>query len=171
MNASSMPAGTHADASGQSSPVTVRRVSGSDIGEIIAIDAQITSMEKAEYWYERFHEFGSRDRHNRFFLVAERDARLLGYIIGEVREWEFGTAPCGWVFAIGVRPDARVSGVGAQLFEALCGGFRAVGLHKVRTLLAFDDGLVMSFYRSQGMMAAPIITLERDLDPDDARCG
>jgi len=37
-------------------------------------------------------------------------------------------------------------------------------VNKVRTLLARDNHLVMSFFRSQGMMAAPFIALERDLD-------
>jgi hypothetical protein len=33
----------------------------------------------------------------------------------------------------------------------------------VRTLVARDNGLVLSFFRSQGLMAAPVITLEKDL--------
>ena len=37
------------------------------------------------------------------------------------------------------------------------------GVQKVRTLLARDNALVLAFFRSQGMMAAPFIALERDL--------
>jgi hypothetical protein len=35
---------------------------------------------------------------------------------------------------------------------------------KVRTLLARDNKLILSFFRSQGMMAGPFIPLEMDLD-------
>ncbi len=81
-----------------------------------------------------------------------------------MRDWEFGTPPCGWVFGISVRTEARLSGIATRLLDTLCNSFRQAGVTKVRTLLVFNDLLVMKFYRSQGMMAAPIITLERDLE-------
>jgi hypothetical protein len=34
----------------------------------------------------------------------------------------------------------------------------------VRTLLARDNNLILSFFRSQGMMAAPYIPLEMELE-------
>jgi GNAT superfamily N-acetyltransferase len=95
--------------------------------------------------------------------VAEADGRVHGYVVGEVRDWEFGSPPCGWVFGLGVRPDARLRGTGTRLLERICAAFRARGVDKVRTLLARDDSLVLAFFRSQGMMAAPFIALERDL--------
>jgi ribosomal protein S18 acetylase RimI-like enzyme len=67
------------------------------------------------------------------------------------------------VFGIGVRPDARLRGGGAELLEAMCEAFRSRGVHKVRTLLARDNALVLAFFRSQGLMAAPFIALERDV--------
>ena len=83
--------------------------------------------------------------------------------MGDVRDWEFGSPPCGWVFGIGVRPDARLGSIATQLLDAICDGFRRLGVDKVRTLLARDNQLVLSFFRSQGMMAAPFIPLEKDL--------
>lgn len=147
-----------------SSDLIVRPVRTSDLEGIIAIDAQNTGIEKAEYWHERFHQFRARGRQPIFFLVAEQSGDIKGFIIGEVRDWEFGTPPCGWVFGISVRSEARLSGIATQLLNTLCNCFRQAGVTKVRTLLVFNDLLVMKFYRSQGMMAAPIITLERDLD-------
>jgi hypothetical protein len=35
---------------------------------------------------------------------------------------------------------------------------------KLRTLLARDNTLILSFFRSQGLMAGPLMTLERDLE-------
>ena len=80
-----------------------------------------------------------------------------------MRDWEFGSPPCGWVFGIGVRPDARLAGAGTRLLEAICAEFRRRGVDKVRTLLARDNALVLAFFRSQGMMAAPFIALEREI--------
>jgi len=143
--------------------VRVRPVEAGDVGQVIALDAEVTGMEKADYWYEVFHRYGSRGAKQRFFLVAESGGAVLGFVVGEVRDWEFGSPPCGWVFGVNVRPDARLAGVGTKLLEAICAGFRRASVTKVRTMLARDNNVVLSFFRSQGMMAAPFIPLEMDL--------
>ena len=141
----------------------VRPVEVGDLDQVIAIDSEVTGIPKTDYWYELFHRYGAARSRQRSFLVAEAKGVIQGFIIGEVRDWEFGAPPCGWVFAISVRPGARLAGVGARLLEAICAGFRHAGVDKVRTLIARDNGLVLSFFRSQGMMAAPVIPLEKDL--------
>jgi len=141
----------------------VRPVEAADLDQIIAIDADITGKKKTDYWYELFHRYGASRSRQRLFLVAEAGGEIQGFIIGEVRDWEFGSPPCGWVFGINVRPAARLAGIGTRLLEAICAGFRHAGVDKVRTLIARDNSLVLSFFRSQGMMAATFIPLEKDL--------
>jgi ribosomal protein S18 acetylase RimI-like enzyme len=141
----------------------VRPVEAADLDQVIAIDAEITGNEKTDYWYELFHRYGAGRSRQRLFLVAESGSEIHGFIIGEVRDWEFGSRPCGWVFGINVRPDSRLAGIATRLLEAICAGFRHAGVDKVRTLVARDNSLVLSFFRSQGMMAAPFIPLEKDL--------
>ena len=146
--------------------IHIKRIRGSrraDLDAIIEIDALITRARKPAYWSEALRRYGGRGR-NRFFLVAETDGGVRGYIVGEVRDWAFGQPPCGWVFEMGVHPRARLGGVGTHLLEALCKSMRAAGVDKVRTLLARDNALVLAFFRSQGLMAAPLITLEKDLE-------
>jgi len=148
----------------------VRNVRAADLEQVAAIDLEITRVPKPEYWAGIYRRYGSGRRQQRFFLVAEAAGRIEGFVIGEVRDWEFGSPRCGWVFGISVRPGARLAGVGSRLLEAICGGFRRLGVAKVRTLLARDNPLILSFFRSQGMMAGPYIPLELDLelelDPD-----
>ncbi len=147
----------------ESRGLRIRPAEADDLDQVIAIDTEITGIEKVDYWYELFHRYGLRSHQNRLFLVADDGGILQGYIIGEVRDWEFGSAPCGWVFGINVRPETREGGIGSKLLDAICAGFKRSGVTKVRTMLARDNGLIMSFFRSQGMMAAPFIALERDL--------
>ena len=149
----------------QSPPVVIRPVEARDLDAVIDLDARVTGLAKPDYWYELFHRYGARGRQGRSFLVAEAAGEIQGFVIGEVRDWEFGSAPCGWVFGINVRPDTRLGGVGTKLLDAINDGFRSAGVTKVRTLLARDNNLVLSFFRSQGMMAAPFIPLELDLQP------
>ena len=91
--------------------------------------------------------------------------RVVGFVIGEVRDWEFGSPPCGWVFAIDVDPQARLGGVGTQLLQAISARFKRIGVRKLRTIVALENTLILSFFRAQGMMAGPLIALEMDLEP------
>ena len=146
------------------SDVQVRPIEAADLNQVIAIDAEASGIEKIDYWYELFHRYGTRGRQQRFFLVAQVNGAVDGFVIGEVRDWEFGSPPCGWVFGIAVRRTARVAGIGSALLAAILDCFRRAGVTKVRTITGRDNSLVLSFFRSQGMMAAPFIPLELDLD-------
>ena len=144
--------------------MTIRRVHKADLGRIIAIDASVTGLEKRRYWQSLYRRYGLGARAERQFLVASAGDRVVGFVIGEVRDWEFGSASCGWVFAIDVEPGARLRGIGARLLQAICEAFRRAGARKVRTVLSRENTLILSFFRSQGMMAGPFIPLEMDLD-------
>jgi ribosomal protein S18 acetylase RimI-like enzyme len=143
---------------------TIRPVRRGDLEAVIAIDAQVTGIEKRDYWRSIYRRYGEPVAPGAQFLVAETGGEVVGFAIGEVRDWEFGAPPCGWVFAIDVRPDARLAGIGTRLLQKLCTGFRRAGVRKVRTMLASDNTLIMSFFRSQGMTAGRFIPMEMDLE-------
>jgi ribosomal protein S18 acetylase RimI-like enzyme len=145
---------------------TIRRVQGVDFADIMALDQQVTGRAKAEYWRDILGRFGQHRQVDRFFLVADSPGRkkVVGFIIGEIRAWEFGSAPCGWVFALSVDPAARLHGIGEALFDAISVEFRKAGVDKMRTMVARDNRLHLLFFRSEGMMAGPYIQLEKDLD-------
>ena len=67
------------------------------------------------------------------------------------------------MFAIDVAPEARQAGVGTLLLDAVIAAFRRAGVYQLRTLLSRDNTVIQSFFRSQGMMAGPLIPLEMDL--------
>ena len=142
----------------------VRAVQRGDLDQVIAIDATVTGLEKRKYWASVYKRYGSGERSEQQFLVALDQGRVVGFIIGEVRDWEFGSPPCGWVFAIDVLPQARLGGIGTRLLETISAAFRRAGVRKLRTMLARDNTLILSFFRSQGLMAGPLISLEMDLD-------
>ncbi len=144
--------------------VTIRPARRADLDPVVAIDAVVTGLEKRNYWRSVYQRYAATAEAGRQFLVADAGGRVVGFVIGEVRDWEFGSPPCGWVFAIDVQPDARLAGVGTRLLESICAAFRRAGVRKVRTMLSRENTLILSFFRSQGMMAGPFIPLEMDLD-------
>jgi ribosomal protein S18 acetylase RimI-like enzyme len=147
-------------------PIVVRPAKRGDLEQVIAIDAAVTGLEKRDYWRGVFRRYGAGAAGDqpRQFLVAAAGGRVAGYVIGEVRDWEFGSPPCGWLFAISVDPTSRLGGVGTRLLQALSAVFRRTGVRKMRTMLARDNTLILSFFRSQGMTAGSLIPLEMDLE-------
>lgn len=141
-----------------------------DLDQVIALDATVTGIEKRAYWERVWRRYGkAQPGEQRWFLVAVAGNEVVGFVIGEVRDWEFGSPPCGWLFAIDIDPRVRLAGIATRLLGALCDGLRAAGVRKLMTLLAADNVLILSFFRSQGMMAAPMIPLEMDVPPARAR--
>lgn len=150
----------------------IRRAQAADLPQVMALDERITGVRKTAYWQDLYERYRSRRAGERFFYVAEgaggakgkADPRVLGFVIGEIRAWEFGSEPCGWVFAISVDPAARQHGVGERLLETISESFRKAGVRVMRTMISSDNHLLMSFFRSEGMMAGPYIELEKELD-------
>ena len=151
-------------AEGADASLSIRPAQRGDLDQVIQLDATVTGLAKRKYWLSVYRRYGSGGGSAQHFLVALAQGRVVGFIIGEVRDWEFGSPPCGWVFAIDVLPEARLSGVGSRLLAAISARFRRAGVRKLRTMLARDNTLILSFFRSQGMMAGTLISLEMDLD-------
>ncbi|NOX41201.1 MAG: GNAT family N-acetyltransferase, partial [Alphaproteobacteria bacterium] len=152
--------------------LVIRKVSQNDLAHIAALDERVTKRAKPDYWQDIFERYAARRTDQRFFLIAEAEAPspefpLLGYIVGEVRGWEFGSEPCGWIFAFSVEPGTRQQGIGEHLFEAISHQFKSAGVKTMRTMVPRQNRLHMAFFRSEGMVAGPYIQLEKELDDFD----
>ncbi len=146
--------------------ISIRQVSKADSAAIVALDAEITGANKSAYWTDILDRFAGPDRRTqRYFLVAtSADDELVGFIVGEIRAWEFGSPPCGWVLAMSVSPQQRERGIGAMLLDALCAELRNAGVATIRTMVLGSDKVNLSFFRGEGLAAGPYIELEKRLD-------
>lgn len=137
-----------------------------DLEAVIALDAATSGTAKPDYWQdilERYTEESARGK--RYFLVGKSpDGELLGFIVGEIRAWEFGSPPCGWVIALSVTAEHREKGIGTTLFDALCAEMKKDGVSTIRTMVLANDKVNLSFFRGEGLAAGPYIELERQLD-------
>jgi ribosomal protein S18 acetylase RimI-like enzyme len=146
--------------------IRVRAAEAADLPAIVALDRRITGVAKAGYWQWALEHYAGGPSERTFLIAETDDGALAGFIIGEVRAWEFGAPPAGWVFAVQVDQALRLGGVGTRLFDALCARFRAAGVDRVRTLVDRRDHLILSFFRSQGMTAGPSLQLDLELSQD-----
>ena len=107
--------------------VDIRTATAKDIPSIVKLDEKSTGVAKSQYWRQLYHNFDENRVTGRAFLVAEQGGRIIGFITGEIRAFEFGGEPCGWVFSLDVDQDSRAHSVGTKLFESLCDTFRRAG--------------------------------------------
>jgi ribosomal protein S18 acetylase RimI-like enzyme len=89
--------------------------------------------------------------------------RVAGYLVGDVRAWEQGSGPAGWIFALGVDRRFERHGLGRRLVEAAARRFAACGATTVRAMVRRDDVPVLRFFRGQGFTGGPYLELELDL--------
>jgi ribosomal protein S18 acetylase RimI-like enzyme len=149
----------------------VRALSRDDLEAVVRLDALHTGAAKRRYWTGVFEGYVDRsgERHGtRIGLAAEVEDRLAGYVFGEVRAFEFGSPPCGWIFAVGVDPKLARRGVASALLHEACARFRASKVTQVRTMVRRTDVPVLSFFRARGFVGGPFVQLERDLVEESA---
>jgi len=152
---------------GSASPdvaIEVRGLRGADLDEVVRIDALYTGEPKREYWRRIFRDFLTPDQRERVGLAAAFEGRLIGFVVGEVRAFEFGSESCGWVFAVGVDPLNSRKGVASALLEETCARFRQAGVARVRTMVRRNDVGVLSFFRANRFRGGSFVQLEREID-------
>jgi len=141
----------------------IRNAIESDLHAVIALDQLGSKEDKPAYWsgvFDYYFNSGKKDRH---FLIAESNNVAVGFIIAEVRAWEFGSPPCGWVFALAVSPTVREMGIGQQMFQEISIRLKQLGVTTVRTMVDRDNKLLLSFFRSMGLWTGKYIELEMPL--------
>ncbi len=117
----------------------VRPVRSGDLPDVIALDATVTGLHKADYWQRVYRRYGVGGQGLRHFLVAVAGGRVVGFMIGDQK------------------------GIGTQLLAAMRERFERVGVRMLRTMLASDNQLILSFFRSQGLRAGRLIPLELEI--------
>jgi ribosomal protein S18 acetylase RimI-like enzyme len=97
-------------------------------------------------------------------LIAEKDDKVAGFIIGCIKEWGFGVERSGWIEMIEVDPKLMGGGVGKALGEALVRYFRDEGIKETYTTVQWDSGDLISFFKSIKFDKSSFINLEYKSD-------
>jgi GNAT superfamily N-acetyltransferase/biotin operon repressor len=99
-------------------------------------------------------------------LGAEIDAKLVGFLFGEIKIWEFGRGErTGWVQVLGVDREYQGMGVGQKLGETILLHFQKKNVKKVRTLVDWYEGDLISYFKSLGFTLLNMLPLEKEIQP------
>ncbi len=153
-----------------SAEAKVRPLTREDIPVILRIEERIEQElgldedERLEYLEETAH-YDIEQGDPQASLGAEVDGELVGFVIGEIRTWEFGHGErVGWIRALGVDPEYQGRGIGSRLGEELLGNFRMRGIKRVRTMVDWYAGELISYFKSFGFEILNMIPLEKRLE-------
>jgi ribosomal protein S18 acetylase RimI-like enzyme len=143
--------------------VTVRRMRTQDAEDVLRIDEKITGQPHEAQWESRIIDHLSRNPLG--FLVAEVEGNIVGFIIGDIRGWEFGIPKSGWIEIVGVDPESHRKGVARALIEKLHVYFRNHNVERVMTMVNWNDPGLVSFFRAMGFERSEFIILEKGNEP------
>ncbi len=146
--------------------MTISSLRPADLAAVIGLDARLTGRRKSAYWTKVFGDFVRPARRFARVGLAARDGKALaGYLLGEVRAFEFGSTPCGWIFAVGVDPAQAHHGIGSALVAEAGRRFTRAGVTTVRTMVRRNDVSMLAFFRSNGFVGGAFTQLELGLAP------
>jgi len=143
--------------------VTVRRMRNQDAEAVLRIDEKITGMPNEAQWESRIIDQMTRNPLG--CLVAEAEGKVVGFIFGEIRGWEFAIPKSGWIEIVGVDPEYHGKGVARVLIEKLHVYFRNHNVERVMTMVNWNDPGLVSFFRAVGFERSEFIILEKGSEP------
>ena len=142
------------------SHIVIRALAGFDLSAVVAIDAEIEGRSRRDYIERRLAAALREPALHVQFAATHGDA-LVGYVLARVLVGEFGRVEPGLrLELVGVRDDARGSGVGARLMQALTGHARKHGLSELHTSAAWNDHDMLRWFNAMGFTLAPDRWLE-----------
>ena len=149
--------------------VLVRNLRLSDLDAVVKIDERILGRSRRRYFEIKLREalaVGAM----KISLAAEDEGVLAGFLLGSLYYGEFGQPePSAVLDTIGVDPARRDRKIGKALVRQLVMNLRALGIHSVRTEVAWDNFGLLAFLARQDFVPAHRLCLEMDLDRNSRR--
>jgi flavin-dependent dehydrogenase/N-acetylglutamate synthase-like GNAT family acetyltransferase len=140
----------------------VRRMTVRDIDEVLRIDEKITGKPHSAYYQSKAAAYIARAPE--YCLVAEHRDRVIGFVLGDVRGWEFAAELSGWLEIIGIDPDYHGQGVSRALMNRLFESFRRAGVSVVNTMVNWNDGDLIDYFQANGFDRGEYVNLVKSLN-------
>jgi ribosomal protein S18 acetylase RimI-like enzyme len=143
--------------------VKVRRLTEDDVAAVEKIERAIMKSNRRSPLGKNLRE-QLKGGYADACLAAEVDGKFAGFVIGDLRPWEFGEErEVGWIKTVGVDPAFQGRGVGKALGDALLKHFKGKGVAIVRTLVGWHAADMIAYLKTLGFDRSDLIPLERHL--------
>ena len=140
--------------------VHIRKMTPADVKAILAVDEKIAGGQRAASWQERIERYLEL-YYPPICLVAETAGSVVGFIMGDVRGWEYGLRAGGWIDIMGVDPGYQKMGIGRRLVDAFVQQCRGEGAKTVHVVVREEDNPMQAFFRSVDFRRGRLVDFER----------
>lgn len=128
--------------------IVIRDMMKHEIGSIIAISNAIVGKDRAISWHQSIEN--SLSVFPLKCLVAEEDGKIVGFLIGDTSNWEYGLPRTAWIQMVGVYKEAQGKGIGKKLLQEFGVRCKREGFKSVQALIRKDDESLRKFFSISG---------------------
>ena len=101
----------------------------------------------------------ARNKENEAHYVAEKDKKIVGFMISYILPFGFGAEDCAYIANLGVHPKYMDQGIGAGMTKEVFMFYKARGISTVYTSVRWDSTDLLSFCKSMGFERSNYINL------------
>ena len=142
--------------------VRIRRLQKEDADEISRIYAAITMKPVSKDFIRVIEEHASKE--NDACFVAERQGKVMGFMISYILTAGFGMPNSAWIATLGVDPNFMGQGIGASLAREIFKYYKDKGIENVYTSVRWDSTDMLSFFKTLGFDRSNFINLRKTID-------
>ncbi len=145
---------------------TIRRMRKDDIDEIIKIQETIIKKRVAASWGKALEHYIVKDPMSCLVAIIKKKTRdhIIGFIVGDIKIWGFGLRQSGWIEILGIDPKHMGKGVGHTLGRRLLNYFKRMEVDGIYTVVRWDSGDLLSFFKSVGFDQSGFLNLEYSME-------
>ena len=143
--------------------VSIRRMTRSDIHEVLALDRVIRGSRRDVI---KFEDLTSADPGTPpdLSFVAEIDGKLAGFSINRSTYLMVPLTEVCIIHAIYVHPDYQKRGIGSKLIEAVLNHCQNEGIGTVRALIPRDNRRLQALFRQHGFERSRIANFDKTFE-------
>ena len=142
--------------------VEIRKLKTEDAEEISQIYGAIT-MQPVSADFKRVVEEHAQ-REDGACFVAERDGKVVGFMISYILTAGFGMPKSAWIATLGVDPKFMGQEIGASLAKEIFKYYKEHGIDNVYTSVRWDSTDLLSFFKTMGFDRSNFINLRKVLE-------
>lgn len=137
----------------------IRALTEADFKDVAKIQENILKRSVSGRLESRMRDYIKKDPNT--CLVAEAEGNVIGFVIGDIKDWGFGVEKSGWLEIIGIDPKYMGQGIGKALGNNLLKYFKSKGIKNIFTVARWDSGDLLAFFKSIGFDRSDFINLEK----------
>jgi N-acetylglutamate synthase-like GNAT family acetyltransferase len=138
--------------------VKLRVLTMRDLNAVADIDESLLGVRRLSYWENKLERAETSGVPS---LAAEKDGKVIGFILGSVSGWEYGVPEnVGWIDTIGVEKQWQGKGVSQMLFKEISSMLKKVGVDTIYVFVDWKKSDLLQFFERMGFKRGDMINLE-----------